>query len=492
MSTFTPPLKKSLLSSAILSKKDKKVEEFIHQAVRDARVSDASLTNHTDPNTSNKRVLDAAKETMARTSIIIADRYGELMTKHFSNQLQMEVAADYAKITLPASDTHSMALLYQEAINTWLDSDKVSFQTTNLQLAGKLSLRDCFVLHFFSFLCCYRCEGDNMFVLAVTGCSTSGKTVLFENPVMRNAHSFLSEIGVGRYTVGSKSLLLYSDIALERLLKGNDSEKFKTLARTERTTCKIHSNTEEIPPVFLFVTSNQNVHRHLFPRTSQHPQQQEEEAAAPEAGPSTGRSFRGAGKQQTAFSFEKGGGPRVFSSSMDFLFGAPKARVMEPLVLAIKNRVLEAFVSSPPDGLVLPTSSKFQRIHAALGLYVRVFNLLSQHSLEDFHSVALPTYVLTGLIDHARPMHELLNNDGEEEEVEEEIEESQSMSSTSSTTNTTTTTLSSMADLLRGLIDKYFSTDPYTHSLFVSRLDSKTKSSVSTSTSTSTTSTTST
>ena len=166
--------------------------------------------------------------------------------EHFAAQMQMGLAADYKKITLPATDMHSMALLYQEAINTWLDSEKVSFQTTNVRLAGKLSLKDCFVLHFFSFLCCYRCEWDNCFVLAVTGCSTSGKTVLFENPIMRNAHSFIGEVGVGRYTVGSKSLLLYSDIALEHLLKGNDGEKFKTLARTERTTCKIHSHTEEV------------------------------------------------------------------------------------------------------------------------------------------------------------------------------------------------------------------------------------------------------
>ena len=160
--------------------------------------------------------------------------------------MQKGLAADYKKITLPATDMHSMALLYQEAIKTWLDSEKVSFQTTNVPVAGKLSLKDCFVLHFFSFLCCYRCEWDNCFVLAVTGCSTNGKTVLFENPIMRNAHSFIGEVGVGRYTVGSKSLLLYSDIALEHLLKGNDGEKFKTLARTERTTCKIHSHTEEV------------------------------------------------------------------------------------------------------------------------------------------------------------------------------------------------------------------------------------------------------
>ena len=96
---------------------------------------------------------------------------------------------------------------------------------------------------------------------------------------------------------------------------------------------------------------------------------------------------------------------------MDSLFSAQKTRTMEPLMLAIKKRVLEAFASSPPSGLVLPISSKFQRIHAVLGLYVRVFNLLSEHSPEDFHSVALPSYVLTGLIDHAGAMQDMLDGD---------------------------------------------------------------------------------
>ena len=326
--------------------------------------------------------------------------------------MQKGLAADYKKITLPATDMHSMALLYQEAINTWLDSEKVSFQTTNVRLAGKLSLKDCFVLHFFSFLCCYRYEGDNYFVLAVTSFSTSGKTVLFENTIMRNAHSFIGEVGVGRYTVGSKSLLLYSDIALEHLLKGNDGEKFKTLARTERTTCKIHSHTEEVPPVFLFVTSNQNVHPHSFSRIG------DEDVGRPDVGSaaastntntaaktSTG-SVAAAAKQNASLFRAK-----LFPSSMDSLFSAQKTRTMEPLMLAIKNRILEAFVSSPPSGLVLPISSKFQRIHAVLGLYVRVFNLLSEHSPEDFHSVALPSYVLTGLIDHAGAMQDILDGD---------------------------------------------------------------------------------
>ena len=103
-----------------------------------------------------------------------------------------------------------------------------------------------------------------MFSLSLTGCSTTGKTVLFENPIMGNSHSFVGETGVSRYRVGNKSLLLYSDIALERLMRGSDGEKFKTISRGEKTVCKIHSSTEELPPVFVFLTSNQNIHKHVF------------------------------------------------------------------------------------------------------------------------------------------------------------------------------------------------------------------------------------
>ena len=78
-----------------------------------------------------------------------------------------------------------------------------------------------------------------------------------------------------------------------------------------------------------------------------------------------------------------------------------KIRVMEPLVSAIKNRVLEAFVRGQTPNLVLPTTSKFERIHAILGLYARILNLLCHYEPTSFYSSALVTYVLTGLIDHA-------------------------------------------------------------------------------------------
>ena len=438
----TKKRKSSLSTCSILTKREKKIEDFIHEAVSDARRLEVSPdgggggAGSNDSGTCSKRILDKAQETLMSRSMLVAHRYNDVLKQHFSAQMQLEVAADYAKISLPATDIHSMALLYQEAINNWLDSDKVSFGTTNSALAGTMSLKDCFVLHFFSFLCCYRCEADNCYVLAVTGCSTSGKTVLFENPIMRNAHSFVGEVGVGRYTVGSKSLLLYSDIALERLLKGNDGEKFKTLARTERTTCKIHSHTEEVPPVFLFVTSNQNVHRHSFSREEDDVRSTNKTSAA--AAP----LFRG--------------GAKSFPSAMDSLFSVQKTKTMEPLVLAIKNRVLEAFVSSPPSGLVLPASSKFQRIHAVLGLYVRVFNLLSQQSPEDFYSVALPSYVLTGLIDHAGAMQDLLEDNDDDDDDDDD----------------TTSSPPSMAPLLRGLVDKYFAHTPQNHALFVQRLNS--------------------
>ena len=408
-------------ASSLLTKKDKKIEEFLVRTVKYACSEEAEGGSGPSSSTScsSKRILELAQERLNQQSILLAHKFNPILKEHIAQKMQSEVAAGYSRIVLPVESVHSMALLYQEAVNGWLDSDRVSFETSNSALAGRLEMKDCFILHYFSFLCCYRCESDNLFALAVTGCSTSGKTVLFENPTLQNAHSFVGEVGVGRYSVGAKSLLLYSDIGLERLLRGTDGEKFKTLARTERTACKIHSHTEELPPVFVFLTSNQNVHRHTLPEES-----------------------------GTASFFKRS---RTFPSTLDGLVrscrSAERARMLEPLVAAVKNRVLEAFVSQPPLGLVLPTSGKFQRIHAILGLYSRVCNLLLEYEADSFYSLALPSYVLTGLMDHATSMLSLLD----------------------SISGVTLTALE-LRETLRHLAHKFFSQDPANLGLFLERL----------------------
>ena len=436
-----------------MSKRDKQIEAFLMQAMTEAegvlQQQQQQQPKHDErPSSKKRRILNFAQEKLMQESMLLAHRYNPILKEHLAAEEQFKVAEGYAKVTLPTSDVADMALMYQNAVNTWLDSnDKVSFATTNTIMAGQLQLKDCWILHYFAFLCCYRCEGDNLFSLAVTGCSTTRKTVLFENPIMANSHSFVGESGVSRYRVGNKSLLLYSDIALERFMKGSDCEKFKTISRSEKTVCKIHSSTEELPPVFVFLTSNQNIHRHVFGKV----QVSDKEKLAP-------------------LFFKSKSHP----STLDLMYTQPaKIKMMAPLVSAIKNWVLEAFVSGQTkEKLVLPTTSKFERIHAILGLYRRILNLLLHYEPVHFYSSALVTYVLTGLIDHASLWQSTML---QQSNSNKQATTTATATATSATATATSATATSISTQLEHVIDKYFGADKILEkNVFLKRLTERT------------------
>ncbi len=85
---------------------------------------------------------------------------------------------------------------------------------------------------------------------------STGKSTLFEAPLQSVSHNFTSDEGVGRYNTNGKLVLLLHDCNIDILLKGKDSERLKTLTRSEPTTAKIHSATISIPPIHVFLTSN--------------------------------------------------------------------------------------------------------------------------------------------------------------------------------------------------------------------------------------------
>ena len=75
---------------------------------------------------SAKIILDVAQDTLMRHSMLLAHKYAPILKEHLSQKMQAEVSAGYAKINLPAVNQHNMAMMYQEAVDGWLDSDTVS------------------------------------------------------------------------------------------------------------------------------------------------------------------------------------------------------------------------------------------------------------------------------------------------------------------------------------------------------------------------------
>ena len=112
---------------SLLTKKDKQIEEFLVRTVKYACAEEAEGGTGPSKSTScsSKRILDLAQERLNKQSILLAHKYTPILKQHLAQKMQSEVAAGYARIMLPGVSVHSMSLLYQEAVDGWLDSDRV-------------------------------------------------------------------------------------------------------------------------------------------------------------------------------------------------------------------------------------------------------------------------------------------------------------------------------------------------------------------------------
>jgi len=182
---------------------------------------------------------------------------------------------------------------------------------------------------------------------------------LFENVLLETSHSFATEIGVGRFCVGSKSTLMLHDVDLCLLISGPDKERMKSICRTEPTSAKIHSTTTTVPPVFVFVSSNQHLMDHTFPTE-----------------------------------FKTGLSASKISKANVNTKGACKEDID-----AVKNRFIEIFVRKRPNVPLefLPSYGNFNRKHFINGTYELVLNMLLKYKKTDFASPYMYLYPLMGL-----------------------------------------------------------------------------------------------
>ena len=328
-----------------------------------------------------QELLDLADDRLSGLSILMNHKFGNILKQHLVLKEETKAAKNFGHIYLPLPDLKKMSIMYKECFNSWVDSPFVNYVAYNKLLLGALSEKDCLILHLFAFLTCYRAKGDNLYAVCISGCSTAGKTMLFENPILANGHQHVAEEGVGRWIVGKRSVLCYHDIALDRLVRGADGEKFKTICRTERSTCKIFGSTAVLPPLFVFITSNQNIQTHQIVRR-----------------PSTKSFFFATSKceQQT--------------SKLNSIFSAKKQEQMKESICAVKSRVIEAFVSQRPilDQANIPTSGNFSRQNAILGMFERVIVILEKYDANSFYSAALWSYAITGLVSNVSTYQQII------------------------------------------------------------------------------------
>ena len=213
-----------------------------------------------------------------------------------------------------------------------------------------------------------NCKSNNSFFLF--SLPPPGKSTLIENVLLQGGHNLAMDDGVGRFFIGSKNLLLLHDCDLRILYSGGDAPKFKAIARTETVTAKVHSTTVTIPPLFIMVTSNQKLLKHVFP-----------------------------GKHNSPIK-------DIYDSDVEI---PGNKRQHEENIAATKMRYLELFVRAPPplDLNQLPRSGTFTREHFILGVYSRVEGILQKYSPTDFHSPFLYLYACSGLSKNVHLLPEL-------------------------------------------------------------------------------------
>ena len=345
-------------STPLVSHRDEVIEDFLNEIF-----DSLSVPLHTSAAELSRIWKEQVQEKISHQSIVLSHRTSPLVQIMLEQKVKQVFDSTFVKVQCDEQDFKTMIENYSKCFNTWVDSDScVSFKAYNKTLVGNLSTKDAWILTFFAFCTNQRTKGDNLLQLGLTGCSTSGKSTLFESILMEGAHVTTNETGVGRYTVGSKPVLLFHDIPIQTLVSGKDVEKIKTIARTETTVAKVHSTTITLPPLFLFYSSNERLLTHEFMPDKSRPL----------------LNWRHYGSQAM-----KPG----------------QKRVSQEHLTAVQNLFIEVYVRDRPslDTKYLPTSGGFQRMHGVLGLFERILSILDKYDAKDFHSPYLYLYALKAM-----------------------------------------------------------------------------------------------
>ena len=367
-----------------LSQRDLTLETALRRLTDQLAAQGSSLVVAGGGNsTADEMTQDWMKEISRRISDIsptLSHRLGPLLNHILTQKANSALAASYISVPVPEADLTTTCLAYQAAFNSWVDaSDCVSFQVKNTALLGNLTPKDYYLLTLFAMATTRRSKGDNMLSLGCTGISSCGKSTFIESPLMEGSHVYTPDAGVGRFDIQSKVILFAHDVPIDVMVTGKDSDKFRTLCRSEPTVAKTFGSTVSIPSVWVCFTSNQRLLDHSF-----------------------------VGGREGHFL------PRIYSSQACSRPGAKEAKA--ELLSAMQNRVCEMFIRKKPfvDPKLLPRQGGFRRLHLVMGLYRRVTSILADKLPGDFYSNMICLYVISGLCKHFTTFAQLFPEDADE------------------------------------------------------------------------------
>ena len=391
-----------ILAQTLLTERECKVESFIKDFCNEEEPS--TLLDEAE----EQAFLSEANNKLADTSLLLSHKYGTVLKAYLSRKQELEFTKSYSKLPKQILSQSNLAFVYSQCFAKWINSEHISFSTLHKTGLGQLTGKECFIVHLFSMATCRRVKGDDSFALSVVGRSSVGKTRIIEHCLQQASFTYASEPGVGRFNVKNRPILLYRDIEIDKLVKGADSSKFRTICRSEMTSVKVHSATVTLPPLWVMISANQRINSHSFSV----PVKRKDTATVSipdkkqKLDPSPSTSFANAFNWTSSSSTSKKAATKCFFNKPAHYPSQLVNSVvrLEESLKAIQNRVLELFVREKPDltEAPLPNGTIFQRAHLIVGIFDTVLDILDQHSPEDFFSPVLVSYVLTGLCDNLK------------------------------------------------------------------------------------------
>lgn len=340
----------------MLSRKDVFTDVFLNKII-----SLLKLPINATPDEIQNAWSSQLSDQISDMSTILWHRLNPYVQILIQKKMQETIHGQMVQIDAFSEPLKVMVEKYKKCFDTWIDSSKVSFNTNNTSALKHLSMKDYFILQFFTMATCTRKRGDNCLMIGISGCSSIGKSTLFEAPLTEISHFYVNERGVGRFRLQGKTVLFFHDIDVKVLVFSKDVDLIKTICRSEPTMVKIHSSITSVPPVHLFYTSNTKLFSH------------------------------------------KVEGTNYFSSMVNSdLVVSEKNREH---VNSIRQRFLECYCSERPplNPDWFPECGMFQKKHMVLGLFERVLKILSTYPGPDsFYKNIQPHYVLAGLAKNAK------------------------------------------------------------------------------------------
>lgn len=343
--------------------------------------------------------------------LVFRHRWEQLLKKFVLEKHTKDFAKALVSLPYEPPQMQDMCLKYKNVFNAFVDDESaVSFQTEDKNLMGpKLQLKDAFILHCFAFATCRRIKSDKCFALAICGESTSGKSTLFEYPLLDFGHNFLTDGGVGRFKTQGKNILVAHDVSINILVKGKDADKLRAICRGEICKAKVHSDEQTLQPMFLLLTSNEHIQNHHFQYTVNLDKQTKRVHKTYKAVPVNQTRQLGS-RTNVSGSGVKSSSPvycQTFVTDFCKTNNNKKYNKQEDsksqFVTAMQKRFLEVFVRAAPTVPYkdLPEAgTRFTRMHLVLGIYQRVASILAQPNIsyEDFGSRVLFDYCWNGLV----------------------------------------------------------------------------------------------